>query len=435
VEVTFPTAVHAIAFSLNPGIAYIGTATGKVISYDFSSCRILNNICEVTGIPNVIEPSATGENLLIQSSSGLKLCKPGNGLAFKDLGKGKPHGPITEYCDACFAVDGKTVISVDTTGALLQWDVQTGAIAFERRLDTTVFPLGHICAYGNAVFGFVDEATITKSDIRSGTALASLAIAPELASTCVRILVSPNERLIVLGCTTGAISVWEVASGQKILVKNIPNYSGNVMSFSPNGHTLGIATDDFRIHVVNLRTEGPSHSSGIRGEAEVTQLWNKLTGMNAIQAHVAMCALSDYGNGILGFVKANMRQARKPNKDLLSEWITMLSSNSFSQREEATLRLVEAGEGIHTQLRKRLAQTRDVEESWRLKYILSQGLPGSAKHIKDVRVLTLLEDIGTADAFKVVQYLASGDAEAHLTKEARIALARAARQQILLPDK
>jgi hypothetical protein len=107
-----------------------------------------------------------------------------------------------------------------------------------------------------------------------------------------------------------------------------------------------------------------------------------------------------------------------------------LDSDEFSRRKAASARLRELGIGANGVLREALSAGPSPEQRRRVEAllkVLEQPLRGES--LREVRAVTVLERIGTAEAVGLLRELAGGDVAAHLTGEAKASLGRLGKRQ------
>jgi hypothetical protein len=115
----------------------------------------------------------------------------------------------------------------------------------------------------------------------------------------------------------------------------------------------------------------------------------------------------------------------------LRRLIADLDSDSFEARERASRELAALGKAAEPALR-RAQEGAFAEVSRRVKALLARlnksGLSG--EEVRGLRVVEVLEYIGTPEAAEVLQALSKGTAEARLTREAKASLKRLERRRL-----
>jgi HEAT repeat protein len=101
--------------------------------------------------------------------------------------------------------------------------------------------------------------------------------------------------------------------------------------------------------------------------------------------------------------------------------LTALDSEDYALREKATQELAKLGKTIYPALRQALAGPVSVEVRRRLEGLLAVN---PAPPLRALRALQVLERVATGEARDLLQRLAAGAPETHLTEEAKAALQR-----------
>jgi hypothetical protein len=119
-----------------------------------------------------------------------------------------------------------------------------------------------------------------------------------------------------------------------------------------------------------------------------------------------------------------------PERKRLALLIAALNHERFAERQKATEALEKLADLVEHALRKALAENPPLETARRLDQLLRKVDAGGGKRqrLQRLRALTVLEQIGTAEARGVLRTWAGGDPEAALTREAQAALQRLARR-------
>ena len=127
-----------------------------------------------------------------------------------------------------------------------------------------------------------------------------------------------------------------------------------------------------------------------------------------------------------------MQPVAAVDKGRLRRWIADLDNRRFAVRQTATRQLEKQGELAESVLRQALEAKPTTEARRRLERLLdrvdSQRRFPSGEHLRLLRALAVLENIGTKQARSVLEKLAKGAPEARLTQEAKAALKRMARR-------
>jgi hypothetical protein len=152
-------------------------------------------------------------------------------------------------------------------------------------------------------------------------------------------------------------------------------------------------------------------------------LWTDLAGEKATTAYRALWTLRREPPRAVTLLRGQLVPARQLPLD---KWIGELDSGQFTTRAAASKSLRDSGEPAERALRHLLKSKSSLEVRKRAEQIIAeieQGRP-SAEELRSWRAIQLLEEIGSAEACRLLQGLAKGWKEARQTREAKAALKR-----------
>jgi hypothetical protein len=131
----------------------------------------------------------------------------------------------------------------------------------------------------------------------------------------------------------------------------------------------------------------------------------------------------------LPFLKTQLQPVAGVDAQRIKQLIKDLDSDEFQIREKAAAELLRQGAGAESALRRALDEPVSVEVQRRVQGILEKlaGTSMSPARLRELRVVEVLEQIGSADARAILSSLAGGASEARLTLDARAALRRLSR--------
>ncbi len=237
---------------------------------------------------------------------------------------------------------------------------------------------------------------------------------------------APNGRTLASGSMDGTVRLWDLPSGKEIA--RLDGHRGWVLalSFAPDGKTLVSAGTDTTALVWDLAPYLKKRPTG--SELTPKQLdahWQSLT-EGAIPAYAALAALVAAPKQSVPFLRERLEPVVPADPKQLARLIADLDNEAFETREKATAALEVFGELAESALRKALKADPSTEARQRLEGLLqkvSAGAPGGVQ-IRRVRAVEALEQMDTLEARKILEALAKGAPEAHLTKEAKAAVGR-----------
>jgi truncated hemoglobin YjbI len=123
-------------------------------------------------------------------------------------------------------------------------------------------------------------------------------------------------------------------------------------------------------------------------------------------------------------MKERLRPASEPNAEQIATWINDLDSDQFLVREKAGAELEKLGERTETALRKKLTEKASPELRRRIEQLLAKMGQLTPDMLRALRAVEVLEHIGSSEARRVLEALATGAQSARLDSEAKASLER-----------
>jgi WD40 repeat protein len=210
-------------------------------------------------------------------------------------------------------------------------------------------------------------------------------------------------------------------------LRPMKGHVGSVSSvtFSPDGKTLltgggdgtllGWAPADFAPAALARPTKISAK--------ELEVLWDRLAAPAAGPAYQAIDRLEAAPAQAVPFLKERLKPAPGADPKRVAQLIANLEDRSFALRQKSFNELATYAEQAEEALRAALPKSRSLEAQRRMQQLLDRldrkGL--SPEYRRALRALVALERIGSAEARRVVETLASG-APTRLTREARASL-------------
>jgi hypothetical protein len=114
----------------------------------------------------------------------------------------------------------------------------------------------------------------------------------------------------------------------------------------------------------------------------------------------------------------------KPNETTVRRLLSDLDNSDHAIRDRAEMHLTAFGDSIESIVRRELQATNSAEKTSRLKRLLLNMAKLPAEGMRDLRSLEVLEQIGTAEARKLMAEWADGDMDNSFTREAKKSLER-----------
>jgi hypothetical protein len=257
-------------------------------------------------------------------------------------------------------------------------------------------------------------------DAATGTEFCRL---PRPAHNWTGLAFSPDGRTLATLGDDKPVRLWEVSTGQLRL--EIAGHQGdiNCVAFSPDGRLLATGSRDKTVLLWDLRGLPLVQEKAKTSAFE--QLWIDLASDDAKAAFRAVCRLQGDGDKAV----ASLAERLKPGIGKVPQLITQLDDEEFQVRERASRELFALGRDVEPALAKALLATKSAEARARIRSILERLNKGEGKAkslLRSLRILEVLEDIGTPAARTLLEAVAGGDPDAEVRLEAQAALKRLA---------
>jgi WD40 repeat protein len=342
--------------------------------------------------------------------------------------------PPFESLAVAFSADDRT-LAVAADRRLLLWDYRR-----RRHLRTLLppagatnlafSPSGHLVAATGYAREFSGPRPVQVWETATGRPVATLQPTAEVDDppTLHGLAFSPDGRLLAAGDSQGNVRFWDLATRKQLAC--CPGHRGNVFSvdFAPDGQTLASGGEDTTVLLWDTRSLRPTLS---RSTVRLDDLVTTSSDEDAEKAYAAVWALVGLGDPAVARLRDRLRPASRADADAVHGWIAQLDDPVASRRDEASRALERLGRSAEPWLRRALAGKPSPEAKRRLGRLLRrlEGGPTTALDRQNLRGLLVLELIGTESAWAVLAELARGEPDADLTRAARAACARLARNK------
>jgi WD40 repeat protein len=432
-----PYGVAVVAFSPDGKVlASRGTSDDRIRLYEAASGKHLRPIA-VFPAQDADRPGAPAKGPFPFYPSEVALW-----LSFSADGK-TVASPAVEFKDAQVPGGGGTIVAVN----LNLWDAATGrltrciALSPPLGFDNGVLsPDGRMLAVENP-HGTVSlwEAATGRERARLGTVARKFALDGEEIKRFLprrgiwewntpNLAFAPDGRTLAAHGPEGAIRLWDVRAAKES--GSLQGHEGNVtaLAFAPDGKTLASGGSDTAILLWDLAGQVPPKPAVELQARDVEARWADLAGDDAGKAWQAIQELAGSPKAALALFRERLRPAVPADAKKLAEWIAGLDSTEFAVREQAARELEKLGELAVPALKEMLAKPPSLEARTRAERLVEQAMGPtlSGDRLRLVRAVEVLEQVGNAEARRVLEGLAKGAAGALATREAQSALERLA---------
>ena len=241
---------------------------------------------------------------------------------------------------------------------------------------------------------------------------------------------SADGRFLATGSWDRTVRVWEVATGQE--VRRLSGHEKLVVSvaFSATGRQLVSGSADRTALIWDLsQIVPPSQLELIKLDTGTFEkLWLHLAGEDAQRAYKAIGTLGSHPDDSLELIRARLESLTSPaNAEHIGELIAALDHDEYAVRERATAELMKLREVAAVALKNAREETASLEVKKRIDKILnSEATPlvTRSDERRLLRVIQILEQIGTPDAQQLLDLLSREIASAKVKREAQQAITR-----------
>jgi RNA polymerase sigma factor (sigma-70 family) len=331
----------------------------------------------------------------------------------------------------CFSADGRWLAAGDKSRTIRVWEAATGKELHRLRHSVPVFALAFspdgrtlAAAGGQYLDDRVGDGGIVLWEMATGEKRGRLAGHDRAVTT---LCYSPDGRCLASGGADGTVRIWEPFSGKEL--GRFVGHQGYLKSlvFSPDGQRLASGGMDTTALIWEVaRTAQKRQSDGELTDRQLQKATIDLLGPDAGKAYQAMRTLAAAPRQSLPWLKQQLKPASEVDERKLNQLIEQLDDDTFAVREKAERELRRVGESAEPFLRTALQKSPTLEKRRRIEQLLepfSKPLP-SVDRARQIRLLEVLEQIGTKEATEWLKRLAGGAPGDFLTREAKASLER-----------
>ncbi len=226
-----------------------------------------------------------------------------------------------------------------------------------------------------------------------------------------------------------SVAFWNLTTGEKLA--ELGGQQADVVSLdlSADGTRLATGLADTTVIVWDVPPPAiaPEFVGATLTAEQAAKCWDQLASPAAETAQAALVRLAKDPERALAIAGEKLAPAEPLEAMTLEALFTQLDDESFAERLAAFDVLASYGSAIEAQLRQEVEKPRSGEVRLRCGELLklqNRRYPQRESTLAATRAVQLLEWIGTPEARTLLEKLAAGALEAHLTREAKAALER-----------
>ena len=421
-----------------PGIAYSPAGdllaaidfANSVNVWDANSAKIVQILKGHQRAVTCLSFSRSGSLLATGDATGtLRVWQPTTGKLVRDCPVADRAAPAAIRC-INFSPDETLIAAALHRQPVHMWAPHSGAVkALDDKLVATWLTF---VRQGTALFVAARPARAVSSsfvfiDIATGLEYATW---PQSSENITASALSPDGSLLAMAKEGGGtIEVFDVSTHNQLCT--LSGHEGEVTSliFTRDNSGIVSASSDSTILLWNLHLALQEGSNSLVRSAEARDWdtrWRDLGNLDAPRAYRAMATLAASPAQAVPFLVDKLGPPHPRSGKTMSELLADLNDDRFSVRESASQILLRNGTHAIPKLRLAQAQTTDPEARRRLDHILraiaDQG--PDKELVRTLRIISVLESIGTGPARKVLQMLADRSASPDITGAAQASLER-----------
>jgi hypothetical protein len=228
---------------------------------------------------------------------------------------------------------------------------------------------------------------------------------------------SRSGRQLLAGTEKGAVLVWDLLTNKE--VGRLIGHRASVCSLdvSPDGQELASGSEDTTILLWRIRDSVAPRPRPVPA-VELKTSWDQLASGEGLVAYRAAWGLAEAEQAV-PFLVARLRPVRPVAAGRLARLIADLDDDQFPVREHAEKELAALEDLATPALQAALRKKPSLELALRAKRLLERSSAGLSR--QQALVLSVLEEIGSPGARRLLQELARGARGARLTREAAAA--------------
>jgi WD40 repeat protein len=444
---------HLTAMAFPPGGKYLTTAegdrnltNGALCHWDPQTGKRLQEFPPEQGWIDLLFYSADGAALVRWQSEQRHTCVYVRWDPTTGKERGRFEGPKRPRggWSARLSPDGTLLACATSEGAVALWDTRTDKVVrtFGRRVDGN---------WGSVVFSPDGRTIVTpggkgmdgRERIQSDFVLWETATGRERlhvamnAGPAANAAFSPDGRLLASVGRTETIYLWDAWTGEEVGRLTGHREGISSLSFAPDGKALASGGADATVLIWDVSGLAPAPKPAAKklGRDELARCWDDLAGTDATRAYRAMADLARRPDEAEGLLKDKLDAGPGQNAERLARLIAALDDDDFETREGATKELANLGRSAEAALSKARDGKLSAEAKRRVEELLAK-LDGKADDPEErrlLRVIEVLERLGTPEARRLLGMLAKEGTGAGLAREAKASIERLGKARGVAP--
>jgi WD40 repeat protein len=333
-----------------------------------------------------------------------------------------------------FSLDGKSLFTGGWDHTIRCWDLTAGKEVLTLKGDPDQTgrgtPVGHtnvvtslaLSPGGRWLYSGSYDHMICVWESRTGKLCRVLKHQEKTYSSVNAIALSPDGDLLAAALgdegKESSIHLWDVLTGKKFAA--LAGHCGKVTSlaFAPDSRRLASASTDTTVLVWDVA--GLTADRAAQSQKALAHLWDDLAA-DVPRAYAAACLGAAAGNAAVKVLEGKLKPIPAVDREKFNDWVRQLDSEQFADRERASQALADLGLAAEPLLRQTANTTTSAEVRARVKRLLAPLGPAGRR---SAFALEMLEMIGSSKARRLLAHIATGWADAPLTREAAAALKR-----------
>jgi hypothetical protein len=375
--------------------------------------------------PASVAVSADGKlRATVSDGPNLHLCDAATGKELRQV-----RCSDAELCCVALAPDGRVVAAADQTGSVYLWETATGKelhrlAGEEVAIVALAFsPSGKaLVAIGNHAqdaLGLWVDGELYAWEVVTGKEIRRLRSKTRPLSDLTYL---PDGQVLARASGT-IVLVWQPTTGRRIRPTDEQRQA--LTDASHPGRPFFLVKRGSESATAN--GSGSGTSSGMPA-ARQEALWAALADADAAKAYQAIGMLTAVPGDAESFLAARLHPVPTDAGQRIDGLIHDLDDNRWAVRDHAEGELESLGELAEGQLRKTLQKPPSLEVRRRVEWLLERldNTGFSSETLRNQRAVEALEELGTADARRLLETLAAGAPNARLTQDAAAAVRRMA---------